>query len=46
MSIRITPLFPGLGLMAETRALIFLETAANGRIKGLPPQQLRPVILI
>jgi hypothetical protein len=37
MSIRITPLFPELGLMAETRALIFLETPVNGRIKVLLP---------
>jgi len=37
MSIRITLLFPEIGLMAETRALIFPETAVNGRIKGLPP---------
>jgi hypothetical protein len=46
MSIRIAPSFPELGLMAETRALIFLEAAVKGRRKDLPPQQLRPVILV
>ncbi len=32
--------------MVEPRARIFLETAVNGRIKRLPAERFRPVILV
>jgi hypothetical protein len=39
-------LFSELGPMVAPRAQIFLEAAVNGRIKRLPAQRLRLVILV